>query len=444
MAYVFRGGIYFGDNRKTRRSPIERLTPPGHLSVPLYSSDIVGAADSVGAADVVVAVGDSVQRGSLIGNGAVAVHSPVSGTVTAIENVTMPNGSVTAVVRIENDGEYTVAPTVKACEKKLSECESDEIIEVVRSAGICDADGTPADKKLSDAVAKTEYCILNCVFDEPYVNGERRLAAENPTAVINGFKIILKALHQRRGIIAVAENDSEIVRKLNSLLRKDKLISVTTVRAKYPGGGDRELIYSVMGRELPEGRTPADAACVIFGAMTAANIFTAFASGMPCVSRIVTVDGDCVVRPVNLLVPIGTPFSKLIAHAGGLKKEPAVIVEGGPLTGKTTELSAFVTKSTSALLVFSRAEQDSYHQPHACIRCGRCMNVCPMRITPYKLHKLITEGKKGKALREGALLCQECGACSYICPGKVPITQTIREFKADYYKIEDSVKEDDK
>ncbi len=438
MAYVFRGGIYFGDNRKTRRSPIERLTPPKKLSVPLHSSD------SVGAADAVVAVGDSVQRGSLIADGDVAVHSPVSGKVTSIENVTMPNGSVTAVVKIESDGAYTVAPTVKACEKKLSECESDEIIEVVRSAGICDADGVPVHKKLVDAVDSTEYCILNCVFDEPYVNGERRLTAENPTAVINGFKIILKALHLRRGIIAVAENDTEIVRKLHSLLRKDKLVGVITVRAKYPGGSERELVYSVMGRELPEGKTPAEAACAVFDAMTAANIFTAFASGMPFISRIVTVDGDCVAHPVNLLVPIGTPFSSLIDCAGGLKKEPAIIVCGGPLTGEMTELSAFVTKTTSALLVFSRAEQDSYHQPPSCIRCGRCVNVCPMRITPYKLHNLITEGKKGKALREGALLCQQCGACSYMCPGKVPITQTIGAFQKEYYKIENREKVADK
>ncbi len=425
MAYVFRGGIYFGENR-SRKAKIERVAPPEILRVPMPA---YGSALSVPS----VSVGDTVLRGAVIGGGeaALPVHSPVSGTVTAIGEMKLPDGSTAGYVEIKNDLAYTVSPDIKKCEKRLAECESHEIVDIVRSAGIVTEDGVPADGKISSAVGKAELCILNCVFDEPYVSGAHRLLTENPSAVINGFKIILKALSLRRGIIVVGEGSSAVIRRLNFLLRRDKLIKVTPVRSKYPGGNPREIVYSVTGRELRRNEGPEAAGCVIFDALTAANIYSAFASGMPYISRVITVDGDAFARPRNLLVPIGMRFSDVIASLGGLKKEAALMLDGGPFRGNECEGdSAVVTKTTSALLAFTKGETESYSQPPACIRCGRCLNVCPAKLYPSSIYKYITEGKLERAIRCGALDCEMCGACSYVCPGKLPITESIRRMRA--------------
>lgn len=429
MAYVFRGGIYFGEN-KSKKVKIERLTPPEILRVPMSVRNGI-------AVTPLVSVGDTVLRGAVIGNGeseaSLPVHSPVSGVVTAIGEMTLPDGEETTFVEIKNDSKYTVSPDIKKCEKRLAECESDEIVGIVRGAGIVAEDGTPAHEKITASLGNAEVCILNCVFDEPYVSGVCRLLTENPSAVINGFKIILKALSLRRGIIVIGEGSSVAIRRLNFLLRRDKLIKVTAVRSKYPGGSPREVVYSVTGRELREGETPESAGCVIFDALTAANIYSAFASGMPYVSRVVSLDGDAFDRPRNLLVPIGTSFSDLIAYAGGLKKEASLIIDGGPFRGNECEdMNAVVTKTTTAVLIFSKDETESYSQPPACIRCGRCFNVCPVKLYPANIYKYVTEGKLERAIRSGTFACEMCGACSYVCPGKLPITESIRRMRAEY------------
>lgn len=429
MAYVFRGGIYFSDNKKTQNAKTERIDPPKRLRIPMLQSTCKPAIPTV-------EVGMHVLRGDIIGapanDDAIPVHTPVSGTVTDVGDMILPDGRRSAFVEIANDMQYTLSTAVEKCEKKLADCEPDEIIAAVRSSGVCEPDGTPSHLLLREATEHAEYCIVNCVFDEPYVAGDYRIALENPAAVVNGLKIILKALRLRRGIIAVGENRQELLKKLNALTRKDKLVTVTSVRAKYPAGAPRELIYAVMGRELGEGKTPIDAGAVIFSAASAANIFSAFASGVPYTARAVTVGGSAVSETKNVMAPIGTPFSELVEFAGGLTSEPSRIIEGGPMTGVECEnLDSVVTKTTTALLLFTDKETDRYTEPAACIRCGRCVSVCPMRLVPSTLYKLSVEEKYEKAVKNGALLCEECGACAYVCPGKVPITEYIRRIKLD-------------
>lgn len=431
MAYVFRGGIYFSDNKITQNAKTERIAPPKRLKIPMLQSDCKPAVPTV-------AVGMHILRGDIIGapvnDDAIPIHSPVSGTVTDVGELLLPNGKQSAFVEIANDMQYTLSSAVEKCEKRLADCEPDEIMAVVRNSGVCEPNGTPSHLLLRDAVGRAEYCIVNCVFDEPYVSGDYRIALENPVAVVNGLKIILKALKLRRGFIAVGDSKTELLKKLTVLTRKDKLVSVIPVRGKYPAGGARELIYAVMGAELAEGKRPVDAGAVIFSSASVTNIYSSFASGVPFTARVVTVGGDAVAETKNIMAPFGTPLSELVDFAGGLKEKPTRIVLGGAMTGREltgdfANLDSVVTKTTTALLLFSDKETDRYAEPPTCIRCGKCAAACPMRLVPSTLYKLSLEEKYEKAVKKGALLCEECGACAYVCPGKVPLTEYIGRIK---------------
>ncbi len=418
---------------------MERISPPKNISVAMLQTDGRSAVPTV-------SVGMHILRGDIIGapvgEDAVPVHSPVSGTVTDISEYVLPSGKETKTVVISNDMQYTLSSAVEKCEKKLADCQPDEILIAVKSSGVCEPDGVSSYITLKEASGKAEYCIINCVFDEPYVAGDYRIALENPASVVNGLKIILKALELRRGIIAVADGKHELIRKLNALTRRDRLVSVVPVRGKYPAGSTRELIYAIMGRELGEGKTPIDAGAAIFSAASAANIFSAFASGVPYTSRAVTVAGSAVNETKNIMVPIGTPLSDLVTFAGGFRTEPSKIILGGPMTGREiTSLEHSVTKTTTALLLFTDKETDGYREPPTCIHCGKCVSVCPMRLVPSTLYKLSLEEKYEKAVKKGALLCEQCGACAYVCPGKVPITEYIHRVQLD---AAESAREEDK
>ncbi len=434
MAYVFRGGIYFSDNKILQKAKTERIPSPKHLKIPMLQS-------SSEPAEVNVIVGAHVLKGDVIGlpanDDAIPIHSPVSGTVTDIGELTMPNGKSCAFVGIENDMQHTLSPSIKKCEKRLADCETDEIIATVRDSGICEPDGTPSHLILRECFGNAEYCIINCVFDEPYANGDYRVVLENPSAVVNGLKIILKALKLRRGIIAVSDSKGELLKKLTVLTRKDKLVSVVPVRGKYPASGLRELVYAVMGVEIGEGKMPIDVGAAIFSSSSAENIFSAFASGVPYISRAVTVCGDAVAEPKTVTAPIGTPLSELVDFAGGLKAEPNRIALNSVMTGiKLDNFDSVVTKTMTSLLILTDKEADRYSEPPTCIRCGKCASVCPMRLVPCTLYKLVLDGKCEKAAKKGALLCEECGACDYVCPGKVPLTDYIRRAKSESARLQ--------
>lgn len=407
------------------------MPSPSVVSIPM--SQHIGAP-----CEPLVSVGDNVLRGQLIGSPAAGlgcpVHSSVSGKVTAIEAKISANGVMIKYVVIQSDEKDTMSPDIQPYTKKISDMTTAEIIEVIRCAGICGMGGAgfPTYAKIKSAIGKVNKLIVNCAECEPYITANHRLLLEQPAAVINGTKILLKALGLRQGDIAVEDNKLDAANKLEEMVSGSELIKIRVMKTKYPQGDERQLIYALTGRELPAGKLPADVGCVVFNAETCAAVYNAFALGMPLIERIITVDGDCVAQPKNVLAPIGTSYSDLVNFCGGLSKSPKKIINGGPMMGTAQwDLNAPVTKTTTAILVFSEDMESKYNNPPVCIRCGRCIKVCPMNLLPNYLAQFSSRNMFDKAEKYGALSCVECGACTYICPGQVPIVMNIRTAKAD-------------
>jgi len=432
LKYTFRGGIHVEEYKNTERCRIEELPQPKVVSIPL--SQHIGAP-----CEPLVKVGDTVTVGQKIGDAGSGltcpVHSSVSGVVKAIERRALTTGVVTQCIVIENDMQNTPCPHIKPFDKPLNEAAAEEIISVIREAGISGMGGAafPTHAKVSSAIGKADTVIVNCAECEPFITANHRLLLENPSSVVNGTKVLMKALGVRTAYIAVEDNKMDAVEKLESLCADSSMISVRVVKTKYPQGDERQLVYALTDVEIPKGKLPSDVGCVIFNAETTAAVFRAFATGMPLVKRIVTVDGDCVRKPKNLRVPIGTPVSDLIEYCGGLSKTPEKLISGGPMMGQAQwDFDLPVVKSTSAVLLLS----DRFHNGKTagvdatCIRCGKCIRNCPMHLMPMYIAQFSMINDMENAEKYGAMSCVECGSCSYNCPAGVEIVQHIRVAKA--------------
>lgn len=429
MAYTFRGGVHVDEHKNTENSPIEKMTPPAEVAIPM--SQHIGAP-----AVPLVAVGDRVLRGQMIGEVAAGlgcpIHSSVSGTVRRIEERRTATGQAIKTVVIENDGKYELAPSVVPYEGRISDLSPEQITEKIRLAGISGMGGAtfPTYAKIRSAAGKVDRMFINCAECEPYITANHRLLLEDPSAVINGAKILLRALGLDTAEFAIEDNKMNAVRAIEGLTAGSDLIRVRVMKTKYPQGDERQLIYALTGKELPMGKLPADAGCIIFNAETTAAVYRAVALGMPLVERVVTVDGDCVKQPKNVLAPIGTSFRDLVEFCGGLVKTPSRLISGGPMMGIAQwDINSPVTKGTSAILLLSdpRGETAEY----ACIHCGRCVAGCPMHLMPNYISTFAAQGDFDMAEKYGGGSCVECGCCSYNCPGRVPIVQFMRVAKAE-------------
>jgi len=430
VAYTFKGGVHVEEHKNTCKIQTERMPAPPVVTIPM--------AQHIGKpATPVVKKGDTVLRGQLIGEvtgGALGcpVHSSVSGKVREFKEMLTPQGARVQCCVIENDGLDTLSPDIKPFGKKLSDSTFEEIVEIIRAAGISGMGGAgfPTYAKIQSAKGKVEHLIVNCAECEPYITCNHRLLLEDPAAVINGLKILLWALELRQGDIAVEDNKLDAVNKLEKLTADTPIVNVRVMKTKYPQGDERQLISALYGRDIPAGKLPADVGCVIFNADTCAAIYNAFANGMPLIERPVTVDGDCVRDPKNVIAPIGAPLSSLVEYCGGLKRKPVKIITGGPMMGQAQwDYETPVIKGTSALLVQSKRTAIDYGGQSACIHCGRCLQVCQMYLMPKYLAMFSQAGRIDMCEKYDALSCVECGSCTYICPGHVPITQYIRAAK---------------
>ncbi len=431
MSYTFRGGAHIKEYKNTRSCAIEMMPAPATVSIPL--SQHIGAH-----CEPLVKVGDTVTYGQTIGavsNGlGCPVHASVSGKVIAIDSVNNAQGVPIRNVVIENDGTYTLCPDIAPFPKKLEETSADEIVELCRTAGISGMGGAtfPTYAKLAGAVGKADRLIINCAECEPFITANHRLMLERPDEVLDGTNILRHALGLKNATIAVEDNKKDAIEVLRRRIAERELpFEVAEMVTKYPQGDERQIIFALTGRELPAGKLPVDLGCVIFNAETCAAVATAFFRGTPLIKRIVTVDGDCVGTPKNVLVHIGTSYRDLIDYCGGFVKSPAKIINGGPMMGFAQwDIFGPVTKGTSAILVFSGAFDEQNSLPEAaCIRCGRCVKNCPMHLMPNYLALYAQHRKYDDAKDIGVMSCVECGTCSYNCPGQIPIVQYIRVAK---------------
>ncbi len=428
MFYTFKGGTRVREYKNTRALAVVDLPAPPVVEIPLSQHIGVPCTPTV-------SVGDRVLRGQLIGEVPAGlgcpVHSSVSGTVKAISSRVGVQGRPVPTIIIENDGEGTLSPDVVPFSKRLGDTSPEEIVDVIRRAGISGMGGAtfPTWAKLSGAIGKVNRLIINCAECEPFITVNHRLMLEHPEELVGGAKILLRALGLPSGDIAIEDNKLNAADRVAAEIGESPLLNIKLMRTKYPQGDERQLIFALTGREVPEGKLPADVGCVVFNAETCSAIYRAFAEGMPLIERCVTVDGDCVREPKNLRVPLGTPVRSLIEFCGGLVRTPFKLINGGPMMGAATwDFDAPVTKGTSAILVFSE-EFAAMKDDFACIRCGRCVKNCPMHLMPVYLAQYAMAGNYDETAKLHVMSCVECGTCSYNCPGNVPIVQYIRVAK---------------
>lgn len=425
---TFVGGIHPYDGKDlSKDKPIQDVLPKGELVYPL--SQHIGAP-----AKAIVEKGDRVLAGQKIAESGGFVSAPVyasvSGTVKAIEPRRVVTGDSIMSIVVENDGLYEdvgfypVAP--------LEKMSKEEIIDAVKEAGIVGMGGAgfPTYVKLSPkAPEKIEYVIANCAECEPYLTSDYRRMLEEPEKLIGGLKIILRLFDNAQGILAVEDNKPECISLLRQLTKDEPKISVKALKTKYPQGAERQLIYATTGRQINSSMLPADVGCIVNNVDTIVSVYRAIVEGRPLMERIVTVTGDAIANPRNFRVRTGTNYAELVEEAGGFKVQPEKLICGGPMMGFAMfDLQVPITKTSTALLAFSK-DDVSAMEPGPCIKCGRCVEVCPGRVIPSRLADYAEHFDEEAFLANNGMECCECGCCSFICPAKRPLTQEIKSMR---------------
>ena len=416
------------DCKNTSSVPIVDLPAPEFVSIPMQQHIGAPAVPKVKKGDY-VKVGQTI--GEFEGGLSCPVHASVSGTVTDIEMRNSYTGyGKTAHVIIQNDFTDTLSEEIVPCSKPYTEATAEEIIEIVRKAGISGMGGAsfPTHAKIASAIGKAKELIVNCAECEPYITENHRLMLEHPEEIIGGAKILMHACGVTHATLAVENNKLDAAEVLKDKTLSEENMSVEILKTKYPQGDERQLMYVLKGVQLPAGKLPADVGCVIFNAETCLSVYNAYYNGMPLIKSVVTIDGDAINEPKNVRIPLGTSIDTVLEFCGGTKDNVYKIISGGPMMGAAQwDYNAVVMKNTSAILVFSDKHKNDA-QP-ACIHCGKCVSVCPMHLMPNYLAQFSKDGNDEMAEEFNILSCVECGCCTYTCPGSVPIVQYIRTEK---------------
>ncbi|MDD3173006.1 MAG: electron transport complex subunit RsxC [Herbinix sp.] len=426
---TFPGGIHTYDGKNlSMDKPTTVLLPKGDLIFPL--SQHIGAP-----AKPLVAKGDKVLVGQRIGeaSGFVSANiiSSVSGTVKEIEKRLTVQGTMVESIVIENDNAYTKIDGFGQ-ERDYKNLSKDEIRQLVKEAGIVGLGGAgfPTHVKLTPKDdSKIDYVIVNGAECEPYLTSDYRMMLEEPEKIVGGLKIMLQLFDKAKGIIAVEDNKPEAIKKLTELAAKEERIEVNVLKTKYPQGGERQLVYAVTGRKLNSKKLPSDVGCVVDNIDTVISIYMAVAKSTPLIRRIITVSGDAVKNPQNFNVAIGTDYWELLEAAGGFSDRPEKIVSGGPMMGNAMfTCNIPITKVSSALLGFLVDKAAVTETP--CIRCGKCVSACPLKLMPFELAALSMRSDEETFVKADGMECCGCGCCSYVCPAKRGLTQSIMQTRA--------------
>lgn len=426
MLHSFFGGVHPADRKQySDNIPIAEFPAPKTLVIPM--SQHIGAPCLP-----LVSKGDSVTVGQKIGDGqglCVPIHAPVSGTVIAVEPRPHSSGTKELAVVIENDGLNTLCPQIQP-RGEIDDLTPDALIAILREAGIVGMGGAtfPTNVKLSSGLGKVDTVIVNAAECEPYITADDRLLQEQPERVISGLRVIMKILGLEKAYIGIEKNKAAAIKTMSRRLNERTDIILLPLKVRYPQGAEKQLIQCITGRQVPPGGLPAAVGCAVFNAATCTAIHDAVYNGMPLISRIVTVTGAPVEHPGNFLVPIGTTFADLLSHCG-LKEQPAKVISGGPMMGVAQwQTDVPVTKGTNCVLTMSQAEVFYHDNPH-CIRCGKCVGVCPMHLMPLYLYEYERRNDYEMMQKMHLTDCIECGCCTYTCPAGIPLVQSFRTGK---------------
>lgn len=436
--FGFRGGIHPPEHKQqTEHTPIQPMPIPPRVILPLQQH--IGAM-----CEALVNVGDEVREGQKIGEAksfiAAPVHASISGKVVAIENHVHPAMAkpVRSIV-IEAANPQETASWDKI--EDWSGLSPKEVLDRIQAAGIVGMGGAafPTHVKLSPPrQSRVSAVILNGVECEPYLTSDHRLMVERPLDVIEGLKIILHALNVKQGYIAIEQNKPDAIELMQKHAAatnwKGAAVEVVPLKVKYPQGAEKQLIKTVLGKEVPSGGLPFDVEVVVQNVGTAFAIYEAVAKNKPLIERIVTVTGNGVKNAQNLLVRLGTPFSTVIDYAGGatVQEDSLKVIMGGPMMGLAQySLDVPVIKGTSGILVLS---QESEKKLLPCVKCGACVRICPMNLMPNRLAEFSERGDFAACEAYNVRDCIECGSCTYICPSARPIVHLVKYAKLNLSK----------
>ena len=418
------GGVHPSERKEyTEHLALKRFPDPEEVVIPL--SMHAGAP-----ANPVVQVGDEVKVGQKIGEAAAfissPVHSSVSGTVTAIENRGHATRGECLSVVIRSDGKNTLHGSVQP-HKGLEELTPDEIVEIVKEAGIVGMGGAgfPTSVKLKPA-KPVDTILLNGCECEPLLTADHRVLLEFADDVIYGLKAIIKAVGAEKGVIVIEDNKPDAIQLMNEKTADLDNIEVVAAKTKYPQGAEKMLIKRVTGRKVPSGGLPADVGCIVSNISTTKAIADAILTGMPLIERVVTVTGERVKNPGNFVVKIGTNTKDLIDYCGGIIGDDVTIKAGGPMMGfLLTDTNVPIMKGSNGIIAVDT--DHTVEQP--CIKCGRCMDVCPMELSPLYFAKFADEENWQGMKDKNVMDCIECRCCEYICSSKIPLVTKIKAGK---------------
>lgn len=426
-----KGGIHPQERKISSGAQIEVLPVPPRVVIPLDQA--------LGSAAVpIVEKGSKVRTGQLIAKGdsfiSANLHASVSGIVSGIDEVPDSNGCLRRSITIETEGDEWDPAIDRSPEiRRDTSVAREEIIRRIQECGIVGLGGAtfPTHVKLSIPTGKrVEVLLINGAECEPCLTCDHRIMLERGEELLIGTTLLMKAVDAPKAVIGIECNKQDAIDALKALLPAYPGIAICPLKVKYPQGAEKQLIRAVTGRMVPSGKLPAEVNVAVQNVSTAVAVYEAVQKNKPLIERVVTVTGKKIAKPSNLLVRLGTPVSALIDYAGGLPEDTGKLISGGPMMGKSLpDAGSPVVKGMSGIVVMT--EKESARPPLSnCIRCARCLKVCPMGLEPYLLAAASDNGNFELMEHSGVLDCIECGCCHYICPSGRPLLDQIRTGKS--------------
>jgi Na+-translocating ferredoxin:NAD+ oxidoreductase subunit C len=430
------GGVHPPENKMAAGNPIEPVALPKRVTVHLNQH--IGAP-----ANPVVKKGDIVKVGTLIGKGesfiSANIHSPVSGKVFSVDPVADGSGYKVKSVVIDVDGDEWEESIDRSPDlKKDIDLEPSQIVDRIKECGIVGLGGAcfPSHVKyMIPEGKKVDTVVINAVECEPYLTADDRIMIEKTEEIMIGIEIMKKASGADKAIVGIEANKPEAIAKMEKAASVYPGTIIQPLKVMYPQGAEKQLIKSVLNREVPSGKLPLDVGCVVNNVGTALAVYEAVQKNKPLIERVVTVTGKNLKKTANYMVRVGTPLSMLVEAVGGMPEGTEKVINGGPMMGKAIpSVDIPVTKGTSGIIFMDKAEARR-KATRNCIRCAKCVMVCPMGLSPYLLEKIGEKERWEEMENLSATDCIECGSCSYTCPSSRPLLDLIRLGKANVNRI---------